>query len=224
MNGRHEYKHSLNFMDYQILKSRLSAVLARDKYTDQSGAYIVRSLYFDTPSDRALLEKINGVDRREKFRLRCYNTDFNFFRLEKKSKITGLSYKQTVPISREEVAALIDGDFQWMNYDQRPLVGELYSKISGQLLRPKTIVEYVREPFVFAAGNVRITLDRNIRTGLISTDFLNDQLVTIPADDHLIVLEVKYDAFIPDFIVKLLQINNRQATACSKYALCRVYG
>lgn len=224
MNARHEYKHSVNYMDYSILRSRLSTVLAHDANTDEKGEYAVRSLYFDTPGDRALREKIDGVDRREKFRIRRYNNDPGFLRLEKKSKAHGLCYKRTAPITREELSALIGGNLRWMARDERPLVVELYSKMTGQMLRPKTIVDYIREPFVYRAGNVRITLDRNIRTGLLSTDFLNDELPTITAGDEMVLLEVKYDAFIPDFIVKLLQLQDRRASACSKYALCRIYG
>lgn len=224
MEARHEYKHSLNYLDYRVLKSRLGAVLPRDGNTNENGEYAVRSLYFDTPGDRALREKIDGVDRREKFRIRRYNNDPEFLRLEKKSKVHGLCYKQTVPMTRREVSALMAGDIGWMVRDERPLVIELYSKMTGQLLRPKTIVDYIREPFVCSAGNVRITLDRDIRTGLSSTDFFNDALPTISAGDEIVLLEVKYDAFIPDFIVKLLQVENRRATACSKYALCRTYG
>lgn len=224
MDARHEYKHSLNYMDYQILRSRLRAVLPHDGNTDEHGEYTVRSLYFDTPGDRALREKIDGVDRREKFRIRCYNNDADFLRLEKKSKARGLCYKQTAPMTREEAAALTAGDIRWMARDDRPLMVELYSKMTGQLLRPKTLVEYIREPFICRAGNVRITLDRDIRTGLFSTDFLNAGVPTIAAGDELVLLEVKYDSFIPDYIVKLLQLQSRRAAACSKYALCRIYG
>lgn len=224
MNARHEYKHSLNFMDYRILQGRLRSVLPHDGNTDKNGEYAVRSLYFDTPGDRALREKIDGVDRREKFRIRRYNNDPDFLSLEKKSKVHGLCCKQTTPISKEELSALTSGDLHWMAQDDRPIVVELYSKMTGQMLRPKTIVDYIREPFVYTAGNVRITLDRNIRTGLLSTDFLNDALPTVAAGNELVVLEVKYDAFIPDFIVKLLQLQYRRASACSKYALCRIYG
>lgn len=224
MDARHEYKHSLNYMDYTVLRGRLQAVLPRDVNTNANGEYAVRSLYFDTPGDRALREKIDGVDRREKFRIRRYNNDPNFLRLEKKSKTHGLCYKQAVPLTREEVAALTGGDLGWMARDERALIVELYSKMTGQLLRPRTIVDYIREPFIHPAGNVRITLDRDVRTGLLSTDFFNGELPTISAGDEIVLLEVKYDAFIPDFIVKLLQIQNRRASACSKYALCRIYG
>lgn len=224
MNARHEYKHSLNYLDYQVLKSRLSAVLPHDSNTDEHGEYVIRSLYFDTPGDCALREKIDGVNRREKFRIRRYNNDSNLLRLEKKCKANGLCYKKTIPISREELSSIIEGDLRWMARDERELVVDLYSKMTGQMLRPKTIVDYIREPFVYDAGNVRITLDRNIRTGLLSTDFLNDELPTIFAGDEIVLLEVKYDAFIPDFITKLLQLQSRRASACSKYALSRIYG
>lgn len=224
MNARHEYKHSLNYADYKVLKGRLSAVLPHDGNTDANGEYAVRSLYFDTPGDKALREKIDGVNNREKYRIRRYNNDPDFLRLEKKSKIHGLCYKQSVPMTKEEFEAVMKGDLSWMVQDKRPLIAELYSKMRGQQLKPKTIVDYMREPFVCAAGNVRITLDRDIRTGLFSTDFFNDALPTVMAGDEIVLLEVKYDAFIPDFIVSLLQLEHRRASACSKYALCRIYG
>ena len=221
---RHELKHSLNYMDYRVLRNRLKAVLSRDANTGPAGEYAVRSRYFDTPGDRALREKINGADKREKFRIRRYNNDTQFIRLEKKSKTNGLCFKQSVPITPEELERVRAGILHWMIGDRRSLIVELYSKMTGSLLRPKTIVEYIREPFVFAPGNVRITFDRNIRTGLLSTDFLEPALPLIGAGNEIVLLEVKYDAFIPQFIVDLLRLQNRRASACSKYAMCRVYG
>ncbi len=105
----------------------------------------------------------------------------------------------------------------------RPLVGELLDKMRAQGLRPKTIVDYTREPFVYPPGNVRVTLDYDIRTGLSSTDFLNPDSLTIPAGDSPSVLEVKWDAFLPDVIRAAVQLEGRRAAAFSKYALCRIY-
>ena len=56
MQARHEFKHSLNYGDYVILRGRLGHVMARDPYADEKGEYRVRSLYFDTPGDKALRE------------------------------------------------------------------------------------------------------------------------------------------------------------------------
>ena len=71
-----------------------------------------------------------------------------------------------------------------------------------QQLRPRVLVSYVREPYVYAAGNVRVTFDSNIRTSLFQREFLNGALPDIIATDAPgdIILEVKYDAFLPEVI------------------------
>jgi hypothetical protein len=105
------------------------------------------------------------------------------------------------------------------------LVQEFYSKIISEGLKPKTIVDYDREPFVFDAGHVRVTLDYNIRTGLHCTDFLNPDCITVPAGDaSTIILEVKWDNFLPTIIRDIVQLESRDASAFSKYASCRIYG
>lgn len=205
-----------------MLRQRLRAVAQADQHT-VDGKYLVRSLYFDTPADKALLEKLNGVSHREKFRIRYYNGDTTAIHLEKKSKLGGLGNKQSAGLSVPEVSAILQGDLSWMLDSGRPLVRELYNKICTQQLRPKTIVDYTREPYVYPAGNVRITLDYNIRTGLRRTDFLNPG-ITIPAGDAPIILEVKWGAFLPSIIRDAIQLEGRHTSSFSKYTQCRIYG
>ena len=97
-------------------------------------------------------------------------------------------------------------------------------KMRTQGLRPKTVVDYTREPFVYRPGNVRVTFDYGIRTGLGCTDFLDPGLVTVPAGDAPILMEVKWDAFLPDLIRDAIQLTGRRSAAFSKYAQCRIYG
>ena len=96
--------------------------------------------------------------------------------------------------------------------------------MKSQGLRPKTIVDYTREPFVFSAGNVRVTLDYDIRTGPYCTDFLNPDCITIPAGNAPSILEVKWDEFLPSVIRDIVQLESRRTAAFSKYAACRIYG
>lgn len=222
MEFRHEWKHEITYLDMLALRQRLQAVAQPDRHT-VDGKYLIRSLYFDTPDDKALREKLSGVSRREKFRIRYYNGDTSVIHLEKKSKLGGLGNKQGAALSAPEVAALLEGDLTWMLHSDRPLVRELYSKMTTQLLRPKTIVDYTREPYVCHAGNVRITLDYDIRTGLRRTDFLTPG-VTVPAGDAPIILEVKWDAFLPAVIRDAIRLEGRHASSFSKYAQCRIYG
>ncbi len=115
------------------------------------------------------------------------------------------------------------GHFDWMRKHNEPLIRELYIKIVTQGLRPKTIVDYTREAYAYMPGNVRITLDYQIRTGLFHTDFLNPDCPMVPIKDSPIILEVKWDAWLPDVIRRLIQLENRRSAAFSKYAACRMY-
>ena len=220
---RHEWKHELSFQDYLILRQRLRAVMEPDPHA-VDGKYLIRSLYFDNADDKALREKIDGVNRREKFRLRYYNGDPTLIHLEKKSKLDGLGTKFSADLTAAEAQKLVDGELDWMLDTDRPLVRELYVKMRTQGLRPKTIVDYTREPFIYRPGNVRVTLDYDIRSGLGCTDFLNPNAVTVPAGDAPILLEVKWDAYLPDLIRDVVQMPGRHISAFSKYAQCRIYG
>lgn len=225
MDFRHEWKHEISYLDMLVLRQRLRAVAKADRHTID-GKYVIRSLYFDTPSDKALREKLDGISRREKFRLRLYNGDTGLIHLEKKAKAGGLGNKQVATLSKKETAAILLGDIEWMLNSERPLLKELYSKMRTQRLSPKTIVEYTREPYVYPAGNVRVTIDYDIRTGLggtSRTDFLSPG-IRIPAGEAPIILEVKWDAFLPAIIRDAVQLQGRHTSAFSKYAQCRIYG
>ncbi len=220
---RHEWKHEITLLDRLVLRQRLRAAARPDGHA-RDGRYFIRSLYFDNLADKALREKLDGVDRREKFRIRYYDYDTSLIRLEKKSKRNGLGRKASVPLTAEEAGALAEGRWDWMPASGRDLVLELYSKMKSQGLRPRTIVDYTREAFVYAPGNVRVTLDYDIRTGLRCTDFLNPNCVTVPAGDAPAILEVKWDAYLPAVIQDAVQLPGRRTGAFSKYAACRVYG
>ncbi|MCF0149827.1 MAG: polyphosphate polymerase domain-containing protein [Firmicutes bacterium] len=222
MNYRHEYKHEISYADLLILRTRLSAVMKRDEHA-ACGRYEIRSLYFDNLADKALREKIDGVNIREKFRIRYYNGDTSFIVLEKKSKVNGLCGKESCRLTKEEAQKIADGDTGWMLQSDRPLCRELYAKMRSQGLRPKTIVDYTREPFVFGPGNVRVTMDYNIRTGAFRTDFLNPDTITLPAGEPVILLEVKWDEFLPDIIKDAVSLSGRHSSAFSKYQQCRIY-
>lgn len=223
MDYRHEWKHEINRSDLLALRQRLQAVAAVDAHAIL-GRYRIRSLYFDNARDTALFKKIDGVNRREKFRIRYYNGDTSLIHLEKKSRQNGLGNKQTAVLTRQEAQAIAEGNTDWMLTHPHGLVREFYAKIRTEGLRAKTIVDYTREPFFYAPGNVRITLDYDIRTGLSCTDFLNPDCLTVPAGDAPILLEVKWDSFLPDIIRDAIQLPGRHVFSFSKYAQCRIYG
>ena len=225
MDYRSELKHYINYQDYEIIKSRISKVLTLDKNTNENYEYKIRSIYFENYNDKVLQEKLLGLNKREKFRIRFYNDDDSFIRLEKKCKINGLCKKISCPITKEQCLKIINNDIDFLIKSNEPLLQELYYKMKTQFLKPKTIVDYDREAYIYKIGNVRITFDKNLKTGIVSNDLFNKNLCTInPIYKNNIILEVKYDEFLPEFILDLLQLGERTKTSISKYALCRIYG
>ncbi|MDO4805434.1 MAG: polyphosphate polymerase domain-containing protein [Lachnospiraceae bacterium] len=219
---RHEWKHEINYLDMLVIRARMRAISMPDPHA-VDGKYLIRSLYFDTPSDKALREKIDGVDKRKKYRIRFYNNDLSFIRLERKSKWNNLGAKDMAALTPEMAQAIADGSIDWMADDPSELIRELFVDMRTTGLRAKTIVDYTREPFIFPAGNVRVTLDYDIRTGLGSKDFLNPETPMVPIVDNPIILEVKWDEFLPEIIRDAVHLENRRAAAFSKYAACRMY-
>ena len=218
---RHEIKHQISPQEDLVLTCRLRKLFSRDSHAGPGGSYRVSSLYFDTPYDTALREKLDGVDRREKFRLRYYGTHPAFSKLEKKYKVNGLCGKCSARLTLHETQQLLAGEDAFLLERGEPLLSELYHKLRGSLLRPRTVVCYDREAFVYAPGNVRVTLDRNLRTCGDSTGFLSPSVFPLKPLDGVTVLEVKYDAFLPDLVRLAVQTPDRRAGAFSKYALCR---
>ena len=223
---RHELKYQIGPADHLALRQRLKAVMQQDPHTGADGRYTIRSVYFDNYRDKALREKVDGVQRREKFRIRYYNDDLSFITLEKKLKHNDLCMKVDAPLTAEDYRRILQAPGPWMLEHPQPLVRELCCKMKTQQLRPRVLVSYVREPYVYAAGNVRVTFDSNIRTSLFQREFLNGALPDIIATDAPgdIILEVKYDAFLPEVIRALLQTGALRQQAFSKYGACRRFG
>ena len=219
---RHGVKHVIDRFEAAELRPRLRAVMHSDSHA-RNGVYFIRSFYFDDGSDSALREKLDGVSRREKFRIRFYNGDLSFIMLEKKCKLGGLCAKEQARLSLEEARAAAEGDLDILALSAQPLVRELRAKMQCRGLRAKTVVDYMREPFIYVPGNVRVTLDGNIRTALRRIDAFSPDLVTVPAGEDVIVLEVKWDEYLPSVIRDIIQLPAERSCAFSKYAACRIY-
>ena len=223
---RHELKFAVPYADYIGMRGRLKKLMTSDPHTDSSGLYRIRSIYFDNTDDKALREKADGIGRREKFRIRYYNDDFSFITLEKKMKIDSLCLKYDARITEEECGRILKGDLAFMKDHPQELMRELYAKMRYQRLKPRVLVSYVREPYIYPAGNVRVTFDSQIRTTLFHREFLEKQVSDISATDtpQDMILEVKYDAFLPTIIQDLIQVPGIRQQAFSKYGACRRFG
>ena len=222
MDGlRHEEKYYISRAAYHPLKARLDAALFKDPHiTHTDGKYFIRSLYFDDYCQSGLLDKVEGVETREKFRIRFYDLNDSFIRLEAKQKLGQMTRKRSAVLTRDQVDRLLQGDLWWMYENEQPLVRNFYLKARTRLLRPAVTVDYYREAYVFQ--DVRLTFDSDIRSGRYGFELFDSTLSTAPVmpSDRL-VLEVKYDEALPFAVKQLIKSVPLARCAISKYALCR---
>ncbi len=219
---RHERKYWINKGDLALLREKLKQVMAYDSHTDENGEYFIRSLYFDDAYDRAYYDKLDGVQDRDKYRIRIYNMSDSVIFLERKRKVGELIQKTACRIDRKLADALADGDAACLLEYDEPLLTDMYVEMRTKLLRPRVLVDYVREAFVFPAEHTRVTFDKQLATCPGSTDMFDPELLTLsPLDDSKQILEVKFDTYLPDYIAHLLADTPTENCAISKYVLCR---
>jgi len=221
---RHEFKYYINYFEYEALRRRLAAVLKRDKFSNENGDYHIRSLYFEDINNTALFEKQAGVLSRKKYRIRIYNIEDNVIKLEKKSRIGQFINKESASITREEFDKIIDNNISFLRDSSNKLLIEFYFDIMAYKYKPEVIVDYIREAYVWDTNNIRITFDKYLKTGLYDTNIFDKNIPTIDViEEPKMILEIKYDHFLPDFIRYLLQMDSSQRWAISKYVICRKF-
>lgn len=221
---RHEYKYICSGQQLALIQNKIQGLMQYDKYAGDDKRYEIRSLYFDDLYDSCLNDNVNGNDPREKFRVRIYNADASYIRLELKRKEKGKTRKSSCRIDEKLCMEMVRGRPLRMDAVDSAVYRKFCLWQNERLLRPRIIVEYDRVPFVYRDGNVRVTFDTNIRSGDNVESFLDMRTVTrpvMPLNQH--ILEVKFDEFIPDFLYTAVQTENLRQTTYSKYYICRRY-
>jgi hypothetical protein len=224
VKGRTELKHEIAKMDCFLLRNRLKLVMKVDPHAKKDGKYLIRSVYFDNFDNKVLTQKKEGYYERDKYRVRLYDYNMDFLNLEKKSKRNNLTYKQKCRLTAEEYEKVRSGDISWMKSDSRALIQDLYFQMITFQLKPVTVVDYEREVFIYEHGNVRVTFDSSIKTSFRNNDLLNRDLAMVETNPEIVILEVKYDEYLPDVIKCLLQLGNRRKGTYSKYQISRMFG
>lgn len=217
---RNEMKYIVSSSTKQLLSRRLKNVLKMDPHADENG-YLVKSVYFDDFYDGALMDNLMGSPLREKFRIRYYNDDTKVIHLEKKVKVMDKGLKRITRITLDEAMRMIRGEYGFLAEREDELLREFYAKAKHTGLRAKIIVIYRREPYVFHAGNVRVTLDDEIKNSTDVLRFFDPSIPLVPQTRDCL-MEVKFDHVLPDLVRDVIQTPETRQTAHSKYGISRL--
>lgn len=226
---REEHKYLISKETYYSLRHKISQVMHRDQNSEQNlyryskgDGYTIRSLYFDSIDDRDYHEKIDGIELRRKLRLRTYMHDPSFCLLEMKKKEGNNQKKTSYKMTREQGERLISGDYGMLLELDHPFLLECYYMIMQYVYRPKSVVTYERDAFVAKENKIRITFDQEIRGSESDFNIFSDKLVENSfLDESKVVLEVKYNGFLLQYIKELLEEMAHNQLSVSKYCLSR---
>jgi len=215
---RHEQKYICNYEQMVHLKNLLLSILPCDCHS-LGDTYHISSLYFDTYDDRFLMESVEGLPYRKKYRIRCYNHEMNKLKLECKESCFSMKRKEFICLDHKKANALICQNFR----SKEKIIEDFYSLQKTELLQPKIVINYDRTAFVDQDFNIRVTLDTNITAsknetslGIIET---NGKGII---DSSFCILEVKYNSCLPDYIARLLRLENLEQVSFSKYVRGRL--
>lgn len=217
---RHEMKYLISRHEKEMLTQNFKHIIKLDKNA-KNGGYCIRSLYFDDYWKSAYEEKEAGVLMRKKYRIRIYNYSDNTIHLERKKKYGSYIYKESASLTREEYFQILEGDYDFLRNSSKSLCREFYIECVCNVLRPRVIVDYEREPWIMDEGTVRITFDSDVRAALLGYDIFDKDLPTLPViDEDKLVLEVKFTEYLPQLVRNIVAPFEREYVAVSKYVLC----
>jgi len=219
---RYELKYYISNIEYHALVNRLVHILKPDKYSTPRVGYFIRSLYFDSHDDESLYEKQSGNMFRAKYRMRIYDTQTDIVKFEIKNKADNQIFKETATITKESAYKIIDGDYSELLTYKNPILNKIYIKFTQKQYRPKVIIDYTRDAFLFDFFNIRITFDKNLHSNNTDFDIFSDNLHTIPVIlEGKQIMEIKYETILPEYIQRTLQLDAFERMAISKYTLGR---
>ena len=221
---RRELKFYISYKEYVVLSSLLRKALPHDKHADKNtNGYFVRSLYFDTFDNKEFEEKMAGIETRSKYRMRIYSIDSPIVKFEIKNKFGDIIMKETALISREDAIKIQKMDYEPMLKYKNPILNKAYKEFKKSLYRPVIIVDYIREAFNYDANNVRIVFDKFLSSSTLHLDlFKRDAFTTFKLKRNLVIMEVKYNNFLPDWIKSFIQVPSAQRSSISKYCIGRL--
>lgn len=219
---RKEIKYRISLSEAYSLQQKLEKIMDADPHNGAEG-YKIRSLYFDSLNDAALKEVLDGVEEKRKLRLRIYNAEIEKVKLEYKCKSDTNGIKKVIKLNAEQAAKMMGGDYGFLEEMDSDLARKIYLRLLSGFYLPRSIVEYRRHAYFYEVGDTRVTLDTEIKGTTMVDSFLEEEIFTFPLLPlDVVVLELKYNDFLPCFIKNLTKEIDRLPRANSKYVLSRL--
>jgi len=219
MSARLELKYLVDLDTRLALQRVLRARLVPGEFVGAGGAYPVLSLYYDGESLPLYLDKLSGIERRVKVRLRTYAWSFAAgapWFLEAKHKEGAAIAKRRLALLPGAIDPLRPASWDDLGPEGAPF---LHARES-LALEPTVSVWYQREVLVAPAGDLRVTWDTSIRALFPGEPMTRAQLydsTRAVLDDSWAVLEIKAQQTVPIWLGTLVRSARLVSESVSKY-------
>lgn len=221
---RHELKFYISSADYEYAKKILDELMNKDEHQKNNDGYFIRSLYFDDIMESSLEEKLDGVEKRDKYRIRVYGTNLDWAKLERKRKLNNYVKKDSVTISKKEVYKMINGDYDFLLQKESKIANDFFFDLKRKYFRPVVLIDYFRDVYKMDYNEIRITFDKNIRSSTENFDVFDSEIITNPIQrSDTIIMEVKFNNALPSWFKDFLSFDSAICMAISKYVQSRMH-
>ncbi len=217
---RNELKYYITYAEYQKIRLVLKDVLKLDDYS-KNGPYFIRSLYFDTEFNKAFYEKMFGLGERKKYRLRIYHLDAQQVKFEIKNKVKDQIFKETAIISRKNAMCVIKGEIECLLSYNNTILNKIYCDFKKNQFKPVAIIDYKREAFMDELNKIRVTFDQDLSRDENQLELFNNVNTQNLLKEGQVIMEIKYNKYLPEIVRDLLSSIRSTRSAISKYCMGR---
>ncbi len=224
--SRFEFKYVLNEKLKKKIEEQIQQFMKYDGFahSEYNNSYFVRSLYFDSPSSFNFYEKIDGVKKRKKFRLRTYGKkiDESPLFMEQKGRNVNRVFKHRALIEKDDIDSFYDAfHFEKLSksYGNIKLINEFIMDTVKRKISPVVIVDYIRRPYISDYDmNFRVTFDSKIMAKATNSLFPQNEgfFHCLPG---YTILEVKFFRKIPAWFHKIILVYDLERVSISKFVL-----
>jgi len=188
-------------------------------------SYPVHSLYLDSDRLDLYWRTINGDKNRYKLRLRYYDANPGspiFFEI--KRRMNNCILKQRGGVRKEYISWLLSGHLpepaHLISDDPKQLVALLRfcQLMHDTHAKPKMHICYLREAYVSADDEVRVTMDRQIAAEPhLEFSVKTDMAKPFRSFENIVILELKFTNRFPNWFRELVRIFNAMQCGAAKY-------
>lgn len=232
-NSRIECKYLISNKKLTALRNAVMPYMTLDKYSEirPDKQYTVRSIYFDTRRLDYYHDKLAGIKRRKKLRIRGYNSQTNdsliFLEIKRKNGPTITKARAPIPFA-DHADVINEGNLEKykeiLNSTENGFKDAkkfLYHLYTSNLI-PTIKIIYEREAFFYKFyQGIRVTFDKNLRSSLVvKPECLYEEENIRYGLPSKSIMEIKVYGEIPLWLQNIIGSFQLQQEALSKYTIC----